>query len=418
MKDKIQNTKKIILNNKKVIENYFFMTVLQILNSLFYLIIYPFLIRKLGADGYGLYVFAFSISTYFVTFVSFGFDMPAVKSIAQNPDNQVIKSHTLSCVFTAKVYLEIISVFIFSIIIIVIPNLRAHWILFFICFLQSLTNIFFPQWYFQGVQRMRIVTYIQFAFKLLSLPFIFYLIKNGVDTWKFALIVTSSSLLGAGVAYNIIRKYDNLHIKWMSYSEIKVWYKDAIPFFWSTFAAAIKQQSISVIIGIFFKMSDVALYDLGYKIFSIPNILFGSINGALFPKIAKDNRKSVIKKVFQFEILAGLIVIISVILFGKWVVLLMGGKAMLGSYPIAIIMSFGVLTFLLVSAYINFIFVPQNKYYLVTKNQIVAFFMFFALTALGLLIWKNILSIAIAWTIAGLFEILYCNILIRKYKLF
>ena len=34
-----------IINNKKVIENYFFMTVLQILNSLFYLIIYPFLIR-------------------------------------------------------------------------------------------------------------------------------------------------------------------------------------------------------------------------------------------------------------------------------------------------------------------------------------------------------------------------------------
>jgi PST family polysaccharide transporter len=418
MKSKIEKTRLLIFNNKKVIENYFFMTVLQILNSLFYLIIYPFLIRKLGADGYGLYVFAFSISTYFVTLVGFGFDMPAVKAIAQNANNQAVKTHTLSCVFTAKIYLEALSFVVFSIIILSIPNLRANWIIYFICFLQTLTNIFFPQWYFQGVQRMRIVTYIQIVFKLLSLPFIFLTISNGSDTWKFALIVTISSLFGAVVASYMIHKHEKLHIKWMPFPDIKIWFTDSLPFFWSTSASVIKQQSITVIIGTFFKMSDVALYDLGYKIFTVPNILFGSINAALFPKIANDNRKSVIKKVFLFEALAGFIVIISVAIFGKWVVLFMGGQAMLGAYPIAVVMSFGVLTFLLVGGYINFIFVPQHKYYLVTRNQIVAFIVFFTLTTLGLIIWKNILSIAIAWSIAGLFEILYCNILIKKHKLF
>ena len=35
------------------------MTILQILNFLFYLLIYPYLIRVLGAENYGLYVFAF-----------------------------------------------------------------------------------------------------------------------------------------------------------------------------------------------------------------------------------------------------------------------------------------------------------------------------------------------------------------------
>ena len=405
-------------NNKVVIENYFFMTVLQVLNSLFYLLIYPFLIRTLGAEGYGLYVFAFSIATYFITFVGFGFDMPAVKSIAQNSNNSVVKTNTLSCVFTAKIYLEILSVIVFSVVIFSIPNLRTHWLIFYICFLQSFTNIFFPQWYFQGIQRMRVVTFIQFSFKLISLPFIFFYIKDPFDTWKFALIVTTSSLLGAVVATYMIRNLDKLNIKWKSFAEIKIWYKDALPFFWSSSAGVIKQQSISVIIGAFFKMSDVALYDLGYKIFSIPNILFGSINGALFPKIANDNRKSVIRKVFIFETLAGFLVIITVIILGKWVVLFLGGRNMQGAYPIAIALSFGVLTFLLVSGYINFIFVPQHKYYLITQNQFVAFFVFFTLTGVGLFINKNILSIAIAWSLAGLFEILYCNILIKKYKLF
>ncbi len=394
------------------------MTVLQILNSLFYLLIYPFLIRSLGQDGYGLYVFSFSVAMYFVTFVGFGFDFPAVKSIAQNSNNADVKSNTLSCVFTAKVYLELIALIVFSILIAIVPLLRENWLIMSICFMQTVTNIFFPQWYFQGVQRMRVVTYIQIAAKLLSLPFIFLFVKNENDAWIFALIVCASSVLGALVAHLIITQYDKLQIKLIKITLLKAWYKDAIPFFWTTFLSTVKQQSITVIIGTFFNMSDVALYDLGYKIFSIPNILFGSINGALFPKIANDNRQSVIKKVFLFEALAGFIVVLNVIIFGKWVVLFLGGESMLGSYPIAIVLSFGVLTFLLVSAYISFIFVPQNRYSLVSRNQIVAFFVFFLLTAIGLFFWKNILSIAIAWSLAGLFEIAYCNYLIKKYKLF
>ena len=74
----ISKIKVLFNNNKIVIENYFFMTFLQVLNSLFYLIIYPYLIRTLGVENYGLYVFATSISMYFVTFVAFGFEMPAM----------------------------------------------------------------------------------------------------------------------------------------------------------------------------------------------------------------------------------------------------------------------------------------------------------------------------------------------------
>ena len=44
-------------NNTKVVENYAFMTILQVLNICFYLLIYPFLIRVLGAESYGLYAF-------------------------------------------------------------------------------------------------------------------------------------------------------------------------------------------------------------------------------------------------------------------------------------------------------------------------------------------------------------------------
>lgn len=414
----ILKLKNLLYNNRVVIENYFFMTVLQVLNSLFYLLIYPYLIRTLGKDSYGQYVFAMSVASYFMSLVNFGFDFPGVKEIAKNPTNHEIKKYVLSCVFTAKIYLEIFSVLIFSLLLMMIPMLREHWSICAILFGNTLVTIFFPIWFFQGIQKMRIVTYIQLAFKLLSLPFIFLCVLQPEDLWKFALIITVANVGGGIVASILIFYNQKIKLHWVSFKELKVWYKDALPFFWSNAGAAIKQQSIAVIIGSYFSMADVALYDLAYKIISIPNILFGSINGALFPKIANDGRKKVIKRIFQFETLAGLIVILMVALFGKWVVTFLGGSAMQDAYPIAVVLSFGVLTLLLVGAYISFIFVPKNKYYLVTQNQVVAFINFFSFTFLGLFLYKSVLSIALAWTLAGLFEIVYCKILIKKHKLF
>ena len=72
--EKVHSLRILVFNNKKIIENYFFMTVLQVLNSFFYLLIYPYLIRALGGSAYGLYVFATSISTYFLFVINFGFD--------------------------------------------------------------------------------------------------------------------------------------------------------------------------------------------------------------------------------------------------------------------------------------------------------------------------------------------------------
>lgn len=405
-------------NNKVVIENYFFMTILQILNSLFYLLIYPYLIRTLGKESYGHYVFAMSVVNYFISLVSFGFDFPAVKAIAKNPTNSAVKQYVVSCVFTAKIYLEIISLLLFALLLVLLPNLMQYWYLYAILFGNTFVTILFPIWFFQGIQKMKIVTYIQLTFKVLSLPFIFLFVLGSQDVVTFSLITTVFNIAGGLVAFCLIFYGQKIKIQWITFKELKVWYKDSLPFFWSNAGAVIKQQSIAIIIGSYFNMADVALYDLAYKIISIPNILFGSINGALFPKIALDGQKKVIKKIFQIETLAGLVVVAMVILFGKWVILFLGGPAMVDAYPLAIVMSFGVLTLLLVGAYISFIFVPQNKYYLVTQNQIVAFINFFSLTLLGLFLYKNILSIAIAWTLAGLFEIVYCKILIKKHKLF
>ncbi len=414
MKNILQRSRLLFENNKKVIENYFFMTVLQVLSSLFYLLIYPYLIRTLGAESYGLYVFVMAIISYFVTFVNYGFDLPAVKAIAQNSTDVENKAHTLSCIFTAKVYLELIATIVFIITVAAIPSLRENWIIYFVCYLQTLTGIFFPQWYFQGVQRMRTVTYIQLFFKVLSLPFIFLLIHNPDDLLLFVIITTLVNIGGAITTAFIVRFSENIKIRWVSFLEIRYWYKEASPFFLSSSASIIKDQSIAIIIGAFFGMKDVAIYDLANKIIILPRILMVNINGALFPKVMANIQIENIKKIIRFETFAGLLVIILVAIFGKWIVILMGGDKMFESYPISIILSITVMVWLVVGAYISFVFIPNNKYIYVTNNQIVALLSFVLYCFLGFLIAKDIYVLVISIAMSGLTEIVYCKYLIRK----
>lgn len=417
MKKKIIEIKSLLKNNKKVVENYFFMTILQILNSLFYLLIYPFLIRTMGAESYGLYIFAMSIVTYFITFVNFGFEMPAVKMIAQNAEDNFMKSTILSNVLSAKIYLEILAILIFAIVLYAIPTLRVNWIIFSLCFIQTLTSIFFPQWYFQGIQKMRIVTYIQLFYKILSLPLIFILISKPSDIWIFVLITSSTGVFGAITSWLILKFQDKLTFKLASPSEVKRYYKEAFPFFLTTSTGVIKEQSIVVIIGAFLGMRDVAIFDLANKIIMVPRTLLVSVNGALFPKIIANVQTHIVKKIIRYEAIIGVLVILVMLAFGKWVVIFMGGLSMLQSYPIAVILSITVLVWLVVGSYNNFVFIPQNKNYFITKNQFVAMFSFFLFCFVGLTYEKSVYVLAISIALSGLTEIAYCKYLIKKHNL-
>lgn len=404
-------------NHKKVIENYFFMTVLQFLNTFFYFIIYPYLIRTLGKDCYGQYIFALSIITYFMTFINFGFDNPAIKEIAEHPHDKQTNSKIVSAVFTSKLYLLGLCLITFSAMMVFIPFFHHNWKSYVLLFPCVLSNILFPSWYFAGVQKMAYSTIIQFAVKALSLGFIFLLVHSPQDLNIYISITSVASVIGGIVGFLIVRYKEKIQVAWCSLKAVKAQMKDAVPFFLSSSMGTIRQQGTSTILGIFFTMGDVAVYDLAYKIVNLPILLFTNISGALFPKVVKDYNIGYIKKLLKFHAVIGILVIIGIVLFGRWVVLLLGGEQMILSYYFAMILSVMVFTWLMGTAYISFLFIPNRLYYQVTKNQIISFITYFAVCLLGILVYKSIFVIAAALVAAGLSEFVYCNYIIRKKKL-
>ena len=414
MKFNISELKKTFVNNKKVVENYFFMTLLLVLNSFFGLLIYPYIIRTLGAEAYGTYIFASTVVNYFICFIGFGFDMYGVRLIAENPFSIEAKSKVLSIIFTTKLYLEAISLIFALVAVFIFPILRAYFWVYIVCFATTLLNIFFPIWYFQGMQKMRGVSYIQLLFKLLSLPFIFIWVKTPDDLLLFTIIMTCSSLLGAFYAFVHLLVFEKLKITLVSIKDSLVYLKESQYFFYTNFLNMMKIQTINLIIGTRYTMTDLALYDLANKIVSIPLMLISNINNALFPKVVSNFNSILIRKILLIERIIGVLAILSVVVLGKIIIQILAGEEMLGAYWIAVILSFTIFAFLQTSCYIGLILIPNRKDSYVLKDLIFSFSTLFIFTLLGMLFSKSILVLPIAFSLAGLAELLYLRNVSKK----
>lgn len=404
-------------NNKKVAENYFFMTFLASSSLVIGLILYPYVIRILGKEAYGIYIFIVSNIQLFQVFSSFGFDMPALKKISLFPDHSQIKSRVVSEVFISKLLLFPISLLIIAVISVFVPFVQRHIALYYIVFSSQLVEILFPTWYFQGIQRMKFVTYTNLAVRLATIPLIFIFIRSSDDLLLYALIVSLLPLCGSIFAFFYLIIKEKIRLQLCSIRQLKSTFRTALPFFWTVAFGTVKKESVTFVIGTFFSMQSVALYDLASKLILIPRIITSNINGALFPNVMQNISTERIKRIMRYETYISLIIIILVVVLGYWAVLLLGGKTMLAAYPMAIILSITIYTWLIAGSYINFVFIPQGRYSLVANNQLWAMLSFLIMAFVSIVIYKSLIMIVIAFALSHVVEIIYCRYMISKYRM-
>lgn len=404
------------LRETKVLENYSFMTILNVFSALISLVIYPYVIRVTGAEAFGVYPYALAIILYFQILIDFGFDSPSAKAIVEHRDNAAEKSRILSEVFTAKLMLFAASSVLLGGLMCILPDMKANKLIFGLAFAQTFTTVLYPVWYFQGMKNMRVVTYINLALRLLSVPLILLFVRNASDLWLYVLIVSGTMVAGGLVAFIYIFVHEKLTIRLVGPKQLQLLFRDGTPFFITNLAGQLKEGLMTIVVRYFFGYADVTLFDIAKKIVAIPRMFTQSINGALFPEVMQDPSESRVKKILRYERRIGLLATLGVIALAYPTILWLFGKEVIDSVPLTIILSWSLYTWLVIGAYLNFIFIPNNKYYLITVNQVVALVTCVLFLAL-LLIWNHIIVITIALTLSSFCELLFCRYITYKKRL-
>lgn len=312
---------------KVIVHNTTYLSVLEILKMVMPFVALPYLISTVGADKYGLVVFAQAIISYFIIFINFGLDVSAVKNVSINRSDNEKLSEVVSSVLIIKAFLFILSFLALGVLLLCVKQFRDNYVLFLLSFLSCLSEILFPVWFYQGVEKMKYITLIRFTSIFFYTVTVFIFIKNESDYLLIPLLQSLGWLLSGVISFFMLIRVENISLFVPTIESIRRYFKESVSFFVSRVSVVINASMAKTICGIFFSMHEVAVFDLAQKIAMTALVPLQMLNQALFPHIAKTLDRKFVNKCFRLILLAtGCIIVIVYILAPFAVFVLSDGK--------------------------------------------------------------------------------------------
>ena len=143
--------------SSKLFENILSLTVIKGLEYILAFITFPYLVRVLQVEQYGLIVFAQSIVQYFVLLTDYGFNLLGPREIAQH-DSVQERGAVFSNIFFAKVLLLFFSTILFVCGLFGLGEYgEVDIVLYLTFYLMVIGNVLFPVWFFQKVHESHLL---------------------------------------------------------------------------------------------------------------------------------------------------------------------------------------------------------------------------------------------------------------------
>ena len=286
------------------------------------LLIYPYLIKTLGTNNYGIVAYSQAIIGYAVLFINYGFNVTATRDIARYKNNALQKSKIFSTVLVVKFLIFILSSSLIIFLTYFVYFLNQYQLAYIITLIALFGWVLFPDWFFQGIEKMENITYVMVVFKVLSLVFIFIFVNSPEDYIK-AILINSISMLLIGVSGIVLVFKLNKDLQYKKPSIIRITrqVKKGFSYFFSNLSANTKDYASTFIIGAFFNYSEVGIYDLIVKIVKVLLIPISIFTRAVFPKISVVKSVKFNNKIGKIMFIYGVLAFGFILLFGKMILI-------------------------------------------------------------------------------------------------
>lgn len=328
---------------KNLLENFISLGVLQIITYVIPLISLPYLSRVLGVEYFGVVFFAFAFMQYFIIFTDFGFGLSATREIAINRHNQNNLSNIFNSVTTLKLIFLLISFAILLLSLIFVPKIRAEWIVFLLSFLMVVGNAIYPVWFFQGMERMKYITFLNILSKTIFLILIFIFVKQKTD-YKIVPLLNSLGFLISGFIglYFAVKEF-KIKIYLPKVNSLVKQFKYSSQFFLSRIAVSIYTNTNTFCLGLMSSNIMVGYYVAAEKIYNALNSLQGPISQSIYPYVAKYRDIKLYKKVFFTTVLINTFICLFVFCFAPQIIEIFYGVEMVNASKVLRIFCLGTL---------------------------------------------------------------------------
>lgn len=257
----------------------------QVSAFLYPLVSVPYLSRIFGIHGLGQLLLAMSIINVLVLVVDFGFGMSALRRVALAETKQE-RALIVSSTLAAKVLLLACGASILCLLVLVLPELRAHWQLYLVGALLTIGAVAYPPWLLQGIGKIKTFAALHAVSRIMALIGLLLTVHHESDTalaifWQF--VPATFAAIGSWILLSSIGIQCLVHPTWRAAIDALA---DSGPLFIGSVATIVISAMNTVFLGMFSTIQQVAYYGSGERLSNAVRGVLGGVQQAMLPRVS------------------------------------------------------------------------------------------------------------------------------------
>ncbi|MGP9545668.1 oligosaccharide flippase family protein [Psychrobacter sp. AOP7-B1-25] len=342
---------------RRLIKNFFSLSVLKLVNAVLPFITLPYLIKVLGLQQYGAIVLALSLIAYFQSITNYGFNLSATREIARHKSSRQQLSFIYSKTQTSKLYLLLFSLSILVPTVMIVPQFREDLPVYLLMCLMLIGQAMFPEWFFRGVEQMGYITILDLIVKGSFTIGVFVLIKSPEDYWLYPLLFGLGYMFIAILSHFLIIKKFKLSFQLVKRRNVINNLKFGFPLFVNQFMPNFYNNTTSFLVGMLLGKQAVGLFGAVRQLVNVLSVFNSVVSTVVFPYLVRRQDKfNVFSKIYMIGFS---LIVMSLIVLHKYILQWMEISDPLSS-AIFLILAFGVTCIVVYSIYSTNFLIPKG----------------------------------------------------------
>lgn len=254
----------------------------RLFSMLLPLVTAPWLSRAVGAEGVGLYGYAWAISYTFCLVGMLGLENYGPRAIAQVKDDPAALNRTFSAIWRMQLLVAGVTLLIWCGYVAFVAGAERQ--ISFHLTLMSVSCLVNVDWCLMGLDQFKPIALRNTVVKLLGAAAVFLFVRTPEDLWVYAFVWSLSTFLGCLSCLLSLR--GRVHAVRVPWKEALAHLKPCAILSISVIAVSVYRQMDKVMIGALADMAQTGLYENAEKIILCLSGFISAIGTVMLPKIS------------------------------------------------------------------------------------------------------------------------------------
>lgn len=268
---------------RSVRKNFFWNVSFQVVRIVIPLILTPYLTRTLGSAELGVYSYTSSIAAYFEIFAFLGLNQYGAREIARCDSDRQKLSATFCSIFAMQLVWGLFLTlaycaycFVFSGVYFACSLAWAFWVL---------GEALDVTWLFFGLEQFKLTTIRNLAVRIVSVVFVFLLVKSPSDNWIYCVIMALYFMFASLVLWPFVFK--EVHFARPRICDVIAHIRPNLMLFAPVIAISIYTQLDRILLGLFCDMNQVGFFDQSDKVCQMPLSCITALGTVMLPHMSR-----------------------------------------------------------------------------------------------------------------------------------